>query len=418
MANVLASNGAGRQRARTFRNIALAVVSAAVAYGCTHAPTQKAAQASSVSASSPWAAPTSTVQWNEYASELIAAGKVGQFPALRTLAYVNVAINNAIVAAQAQGVKPEGAVASAAAGTLAHFFPKEAQAIAERLANERFALGAAHRTDFSAGMDIGASAAADVVAMARADGAARSWSGTAPTGPDKWSSLSTPPSAPAGAQLGSVRPFFLTSASEFRAPPPPALSSPEFRATLDEVRNVSNSRTYQQLRYARYWENLTGAFTAGVWNELAREMIAARPNGEAESARVLAVMHMAGFDAILACHESKYVYWVPRPTQLDSEIRVAVGVPNHPSYPSNHACISGAMGLVLDAHFPEQRGRFAAMARQAAESRIYGGIHYRIDVDAGLKIADRVAARALETGLPTARAFVPHARDDLATARE
>ena len=99
-------------------------------------------------------------------------------------------------------------------------------------------------------------------------------------------------------------------------------------------------------------------------------------------------------------------YWVPRPTQLDPGIKVAIDVPNHPSYPSNHACISGAMGLVLDVHFPNQRGRYATMARQAAESRIYAGIHYRIDTDEGLRIAQNIAALAVETGIPTARPFV------------
>lgn len=250
-------------------------------------------------------------------------------------------------------------------------------------------------------------APASVVVMAKEDRAAAAWSGTVPTGEDKWSSLSNPPSAPLGLPLGTTRPFFLKNASEFRAPPPPAITSPEFRATLGEVRRISDSRNYEQLRYARYWENLTGAFTAGVWNEVARDMIAARGLGEAESARVLAVMHMAGFDAILACHDSKYAYWVPRPTQLDPEIKLAVGAPNHPSYPSNHACISGAMGFVLDAHFPEQRGRNLAMARQAGESRIYAGIHYRIDIDEGMKIAENVSARALQTGVPADRPFVP-----------
>jgi hypothetical protein len=65
------------------------------------------------------------------------------------------------------------------------------------------------------------------------------------------------------------------------------------------------------------------------------------------------------------------------------------------------------MGLVLDAHFPDQRGRYAMMAQQAAESRIYGGIHYRIDTDEGLRIAQNIAALALETGIPTSRPFVP-----------
>jgi hypothetical protein len=403
---------AGQPPARSYHRIAFTLVAAALASGCAHQSAHNESDARPASQASPWAAPTSTVQWNEYASELIAANKVGQFPALRTLAYVNLAVNDAVVLARKQGIEPEGAAAGAAAGALAHFFPKEDKAIAARLASERFALGSGYRADFETGLEIGRNAAADVVALAKKDGAAVSWSGTVPSGRDKWASLTTPPSAPLGPQLGAVRPFFLTTASEFRAPPPPALDSPEFRATLGEVRKISDGRTYEQLRYARYWENLTGAFTAGVWNELAREAIAARGLGEAQSAHVLAVMHMTGFDAILACHESKYVYWVPRPTQLDPQITVAVGVPNHPSYPSNHACISGAMARVLDAQFPEQRGRFAAMARQAAESRVYAGIHYRIDIDEGLKIADRVATRALKTPVPTAHATVPARSDD------
>jgi hypothetical protein len=82
-------------------------------------------------------------------------------------------------------------------------------------------------------------------------------------------------------------------------------------------------------------------------------------------------------------------------------------VPNHPSYPSNHACISGASALILDAQFPDEHGRYFAMAREAAESRIYGGIHYRIDIDEGFKIAQNVAARVLEVGLPRDQPFTP-----------
>jgi len=43
-------------------------------------------------------------------------------------------------------------------------------------------------------------------------------------------------------------------------------------------------------------------------------------------------------------------------------------------------------------------------------SRMYGGIHYRFDVDEGLVIARKVSARALEVGIPTDRPFVPVGR--------
>jgi hypothetical protein len=177
--------------------------------------------------------------------------------------------------------------------------------------------------------------------------------------------------------------------------------------TLAEVRTISDGRTYEQLRIAQYWENLSGAFAAGQWNDTVRRAISARGLSEAESARVLAMAHMAGWDAQAVCHDSKYVYWVPRPTQLDPDIKLAIGIPNHPSYPSNHACISGAFGLVLDSQFPDAKGRYFEMAKQAGESRIYGGIHYRIDVDEGYVIARKVAARAVEVGVPTDRPFTP-----------
>ena len=374
---------------------------------CTETPIRTDASRP-VAVQSSWAAPTSTVRWNEYVCELIARNQVGQFPALRTLAYLNLAINNAIVAAQAKGIAPEGAAAGAAASILAFLFPKDETAINMRLATETNALGATrYRPSFTAGVEIGRAAAADVVAMAKMDRSAAAWSGTVPTGDDKWTSRSQPPAPPLGPHFGSMRTFFMINGSDFRAPPPPAVGSPAFKATLSEVRTISDGRTYEQLRIAQYWENLSGSFSAGLWNDVARHAISERGLSEAESARVLALVHLAAFDAQVACHDSKYVYWVPRPTQVDPAIRLAIGVPNHPSYPSNHACISGAVGLVLDSQFPEAQGRYYKMGQQAGESRIYAGIHYRIDLDEGYVIARKVSARAIEVGIPTDRPFTP-----------
>jgi hypothetical protein len=378
--------------------------------GCAETPRRAAAPGGAPLPASPWALPTSTMRWNEYACDLIARNQIGQFPASRTLAYLNLAIHNAIVQARQQGRTPEGAAAGAAADVLAYLFPKDEPAISARLADEVAAMGGALRPDFAAGVDLGRKAAAEVVASAKADRSDLPWSGPLPTGADKWSSRAEPPRPPLGPRLGEMRPFFLTTGADFRAPAPPAAETPAFRAAVAEVRAISDGRTSEQLRIAQYWEGLTGPFSAGRWNEVARGAISAHGLSEAESARVLALVHMTGVDATIACHDSKYTYWVPRPTQMDPGIRLAIGVPNHPSYPSNHMCISGSIGLVLDAQFPDQGGRYFAMGRQAGESRIYAGIHYRIDVDSGLVIARKVAARALEVGVPADRPFVPVGR--------
>ena len=107
-------------------------------------------------------------------------------------------------------------------------------------------------------------------------------------------------------------------------------------------------------------------------------------------------MNTAGFDANIASHEAKYTYWFVRPSAADPAIKLAIGLPNHPSYPSNHAVISGTAANVLSNVFPAERERLGALANEAAMSRIYGGIHYRFDADAGLEMARKLAALALE----------------------
>lgn len=381
-----------------------ALAIASLLTGCTQLP---AATSAAKSASSSWASATSTNQWNEYATELIARNAVGQFPAARTLAYVNLAIHNGIVQARSEQLDPNGAAAGAAAVVLGQLFPRDEQATTARLQREIQALGPAHRQRYEASAAAGRKAAQQVLAMMRTDRAADPWTGSVPTGEGKWASLAQPAAPPAGPNLGKARAFFLTSGADYRAPPPPPFGSPQFQAQLREVRTVSDSRTNEQIRIAQYWENLTGSFAAGAWNIVARSAMAARNFDEASTARTLAMMQMVGYDATIACHDSKYVYWVPRPTQVDPQITLPIGVPNHPSYPSNHACISGAIGYVLDAKLPGSNGTYEAMARQAGSSRVYGGIHYPMDLEAGYAIARKVADRALQVDIAPDRPFTP-----------
>jgi len=79
-----------------------------------------------------------------------------------------------------------------------------------------------------------------------------------------------------------------------------------------------------------------------------------------------------------------------------------VPTPNHPSYPAAHACSSIAVASVLGYLFPRDAEMFAALGEQAAESRIWAGIHYRSDIDAGRQlavgVASKVIARAKQDG--------------------
>ena len=381
---------------------ALVVTALAGAIGCAQSPTTVPSTASS----STTLRATATVHWNDYARELVTRNSSPQVA--RIFPYLALAQRNAAILARQSGRNVDGAVTGASAGVLAFFFPNTAQAIDGQVAREIAALGAnGPRGDFAAGVEIGKRAADDAIAAAKTDRSDLVWSGSAPITPGAWKSQAQPPQPPLFARTGELRPFFIAGGSEFRAPPPPALDSEAFRKTVAEVRRISDNRTAEQLRIAQYWELVTAPNFPGWWNQTALEAAEAHHLSQLEAAEVLALMHMAWLDAFSTCADSKYAYWVPRPTQVDPEIRLAIGLPNHPSYPSNHSCSSSAAARVLDAKFPDQGGRYLALAQEVAMSRIYGGIHYPIDTEAGLEIGRKVATKVLAQGLPPDRVWLP-----------
>jgi hypothetical protein len=123
------------------------------------------------------------------------------------------------------------------------------------------------------------------------------------------------------------------------------------------------------LSIAKFWAMPTGTLIAGFWNSTASELIERHRFGEREAAHALALMNTAA----------------------------AVGLPNFPAYPSNHACFSGAAAYVLGSLFPDDRQRLRGMAYDAGLSRVFGGIHDRFDSDVGLEIARKITRLALES---------------------
>ena len=357
-----------------------------------------------------------SVRWNELLRDLIASkpasGKPNQQATLRAFTYLSLAQYDAVIAAEdgkqgAMHPSARGAVAGASAVILEYLFPGDTPAFEAEVQAQRTAPrhpGEA-RTDFDAGEVIGRAVGAAVVAAARTDGFNAPWSGTVPTGPGLWFSSAQPPAPPLLPMLGQMRTFFMTSGSQFRPGPPPAFGSPEYLAALAEVRTFSDTRTSDQLAIARYWAGTTGSLVAGFWNAEIAELVVTHHFNERRAAHAFALVNMAIMDANIACHDAKYVYWMIRPSQADPAITTPIGLPNHPSYPSNHACDSGAAAYVLGALFPDQAARLAAMAIEAAESRLYAGIHYRFDTDAGLVIARQVADLALSSDVRGHRPF-------------
>jgi membrane-associated phospholipid phosphatase len=263
------------------------------------------------------------------------------------------------------------------------------------------------------GVAVGTAIADHLKVRAEADGWDVVWTGTVPNGEAHWGG--TTPQLP---MWGEVRPWLWESGAELRVPPPPAFGSREFLEALAEVRAIAESRTPEQLEIARFWADGAGTYTPpGHWNEIAAQLIRGSVVGELPAARMLALMNVAMADAMIGCWDSKYTYWLLRPYQADPVISTPIGQPPHPSYPSGHACSSSAGAAVLAAFYPNEAEALERMAVEACDSRVYAGIHYRFDAEAGMGIGSRAAARALERGDALVQSEVASAFDGAAQSR-
>jgi hypothetical protein len=207
------------------------------------------------------------------------------------------------------------------------------------------------------------------------------------------------PGAALGLCLPGMRPLALKRASQFRPGRPHALGSGAYAKDLNEVEDLgrvdSTIRTPEQTSQALFWTD----HDIRQWNDGMLRLAADRGLGLVRTARMLALAHVAGGDAMIACFDAKYHYWFWRPYQAipgagsdgnpatvaDPGWTPLATTPNFPEYPSAHACHSTAIVNALDAFFGTDRVRFALDSRAPGvteRTRTYRRLHDVVeDVD-------------------------------------
>ncbi|MGI5404287.1 vanadium-dependent haloperoxidase [Streptomyces sp. CA-135486] len=262
---------------------------------------------------------------------------------------------------------------------------------------------------------------------------------------------------PAGApNWGKVKPFALTSGSQFRpgniggfATPQELLKSPEYAKQVNEIKRIggrdSTARTAEQTQIAHYWANdLDGTYkpVGQQYDHTATIFRKYRPNGTSyQSAKLFALTSVALADAAIAIWDSKYLtdwdVWRPAdaitradeapnpgivadPTWRPEEQDVAGNSfsPNFPTYVSGHSGVAGAWAGIVRHYFGTDNLSFTAgtddplakgvtrsftslsgAAKEKADSRKYIGVHFEWDNQAaltlGYKVSDQVAATIL-----------------------
>ena len=356
------------------------------------------------------AAARASIGWQGQARALVAANNMSPLAATRMLAALSIAQYRAASAIPdpdqdeqlaANGVGAggrsalearRGAVAGASVRVLSFLFPAAAGSLELRVQAEAEAGPGEVHPHFERGLAVGRAAGDVLVEHLKNDRFTVPWTGTVPVGPGKW--IANGP--PAGATFGGVTPYLMTSGSQFRPPPPPAFGSAAFLADVAEIRSLSDTRTPGQRALAIAWNYSTGTFTPpGYWNLTAANYVEASGLDERAATRVFALMSAAMMDALIGCWEAKYYYWTLRPSQADALITLTFGLPNHPSYPSGHSCVSAAAAAVLKEVFPERGTGLDGWVEEAGLSRMYAGIHYRFDITAGADLGRAVAQWAI-----------------------
>lgn len=280
------------------------------------------------------------------------------------------------------------------------------------------------------GIAIGEAAANAMLALRAADGSTAIVSYVPGADPGDW--RPTPPALlPALLpNWGQVMPFGIDNGAQYRSAPPPALTSGKYARDYDEVMTVgavnSTERTQRLTDIAVFY----ASSAVQAWNPAARQVSAAQHRTTAENARAFAALNMAIADGLIAVMETKYYYNVWRPvtairlgdtdgnkrTPPDVSWLPLIATPPFPSYPSAHASASGAARAVLEELFGRDGFDVDLTSSTAPglvlhytaweqitddidDARVYGGIHFRYDQEAGGRQGRQVGMDIVRTFL-------------------
>ena len=322
---------------------------------------------------------------------------------------------------------PPNASAEAAAATAAHDVLKNLLPSSAATLDTSLAASLATIPDGpakTAGITAGQAAAAAMLAARAHDGSSPA-AFYLPSSSDPGVWQPTPGCTPAGGafyQWRNVTPFGIRSGSQFRLGPPVTLPSDRYARTYNEVKAVGGSdsteRPTDRANVARFYAAVT---PVGVFNDAARQLSAAQGKSLSENAHDFALINMAISDGAVATFDSKYHYnfWRPETaihnaaadgndqTAPDGTFAPFIVTPCFPGYPSAHGTLSNAAREVMEQVY--EGGQLSITLTTAAvpgvtlnyttltqitddieDARVYGGIHFRTDQDAGSALGRRV----------------------------
>ncbi|MEX2138182.1 MAG: vanadium-dependent haloperoxidase [Pirellulales bacterium] len=373
------------------------------------------------------------IDWNNVLLEAIRTNNVSPPRASRAMAMVHGAMFDAVNTIDrthqpyhvqlvvSPGGNREAAAAQAAHDVLVSLFPTQRSTFDAALADSLSSIPTG--TPKVGGQAIGQQVAAQYITLRASDHSADITPYTPGTQAGQW--RPTPAGfAPAlFPNWPTVTPWCMPDGAQFRhAAGPPSLTSAEYTAALNEVKSLgaanSTTRTQEQTNIAHFWADGANTSTPpGHWNQIAQSVAAAQGNTLSENARLFALLNLAEADAAIVSWDNKYATNLWRPvtaiqladqdgnaaTEADANWTPLIATPPFPTYTSGHSTFSGAAAEILDLFYGTDNVSFTTSAEgalgvvdrtftsfsqaalEAADSRLYGGIHFRFDNEHGMQ---------------------------------
>ena len=215
---------------------------------------------------------------------------------------------------------------------------------------------------------------------------------------------------------GTWKPILLTAPDEFPLDVPIATTLPAYTREINEIKSYQANITEEQKAIIGYWS------VGGVlrWNEIMRTLVAkhnrppyqnpdgtypipsgANPFANPEfpfsnppyAARAYAYVSAAQYDAMIAAWHYKKLYNRPAPFVVDATLPVLIPKSTLPSYPSEDAVLAGVTVELLKLLFPTEIAFIQEKADEEKLYRIISGANVRSDVDAGISLGRKIAAK-------------------------
>ena len=277
----------------------------------------------------------------------------------------------------------ENSVAAGVAATIiGHFFPALKDSVlglAKEVMSSRISAGVAFPSDTRDGFELGKRIALQEIEHTKDYTPKTAWDGKIPAGANYWKGKPMFPLA------GQIKTVVLETGSQYRPGPPP-----DFAKEMEELKNFKP--TYRSNANAYLYASQSGDDL--LHKKIFEHNLHLNPP---RAARIYATTAVGVYDGFIACWDAKYAYWGIRPNQYDTTFKpVLIHTPPFPGYPSGHALMGGLYAEIFTYFFPADKALFDKRAKDGAESRFQGGIHFRTDNEVGLSLGRKVGAAVVQ----------------------